>query len=68
MNADADAVRVRIQRLRGALPLPTYETPGAAGMDLRAEIDAAIVLDVGERVRVGMCWYWVAATVWREWR
>ena len=52
MNADADAVRVRIQRLRGALPLPTYETPGAAGMDLRAEIDAAIVLDVGERVRV----------------
>ncbi|HEY5411083.1 MAG TPA: dUTP diphosphatase, partial [Caulobacteraceae bacterium] len=32
------SVQVRIQRLEHAegLPLPSYETPGAAGMDLRA--------------------------------
>lgn len=32
------AVHVQIQRLQGGaeLPLPAYETPGAAGLDLRA--------------------------------
>lgn len=30
-------------------PLPAYETPHAAGMDLRASLDAAIVLQPGER-------------------
>lgn len=43
---------VRIKRLSGAedLPLPAYETAGAAGMDLRAAMDA--VLNPGERVLV----------------
>ena len=30
-------------------PLPEYATPGSAGMDLRANIDAPIVLAPGER-------------------
>ena len=41
------------------LPLPAYETPGAAGMDLRAAVpeDAPIVLKPGARVRTptGLC-------------
>lgn len=45
------ALVVRITRVPGTedLPLPTYETPGAAGMDLRAAIDSEIVLTPGER-------------------
>ena len=41
---------VRIKRLAGAedLPLPAYETAGAAGMDLRANMDA--VLPAGDRL------------------
>lgn len=44
-------VPVRITRLgHGAdLPLPAYETEGAAGMDLRAAIDAPITLAPHER-------------------
>ncbi len=43
---------VRITRLAGAedLPLPAYETAGAAGMDLRAAIDAVIA--PGQRLLV----------------
>jgi dUTP pyrophosphatase len=41
------------------LPLPAYETPGAAGMDLRAAIDEEepVVLRPGARTRVptGFC-------------
>ena len=33
-------------------PLPSYETPGAAGMDVRAFIPEPIVLNPGERVLV----------------
>lgn len=32
--------------------LPTYATTGSAGMDLRANIDAPITLNVGERVLI----------------
>ncbi|HEY7900264.1 MAG TPA: dUTP diphosphatase [Caulobacteraceae bacterium] len=32
------------------LPLPAYETSGAAGMDLRAAIESDLVLGVGERI------------------
>ena len=37
------SIEVRIQRLDHAegLPLPAYETPGAAGMDLRAAVPEA---------------------------
>lgn len=31
------------------LPLPTYATPGSAGMDLRAALTEAIVIQPGER-------------------
>lgn len=48
-----EPVRLHVQRLppRGEpLPLPTYATAGAAGLDLRA--DAAVVLAPGERALV----------------
>ena len=40
---------VRIQRLThaGDLPLPAYETPGAAGMDVRAAVEAPVTLAAG---------------------
>lgn len=34
------------------LALPAYQTPGSAGMDLRAAIDGDIVLQPGERTAV----------------
>ena len=34
------------------LPLPAYESGGAAGLDLRAAIDAPITLDPGQRALV----------------
>ena len=50
------AVRVRIMRLPHAaeLPLPAYETAGAAGMDLRAALaeDTPLTLAAGERALV----------------
>lgn len=45
---------VRITRVPGTedLPLPAYETSGAAGMDLRAAIDGEVVLEPGKRAAV----------------
>lgn len=37
---------------QGAQPLPTYATPGSAGMDLRANIETALTLQPLERVLV----------------
>ncbi len=47
-------IEVRIQRLPhgGGLPLPTYATDGAAGADLRAAVEAELVLVPGERAAV----------------
>jgi dUTP pyrophosphatase len=44
-------VAVRIARLPHAdgLPLPSYESSGAAGMDLRAAVEAPVVLEPGAR-------------------
>jgi len=39
----------RVRPGRDPLPLPRYMTPGAAGMDLLAELEAEIVLAPGER-------------------
>jgi dUTP pyrophosphatase len=53
--ADARApVRVRIARLRGAhdLPLPARATRGAAGFDLHAAVEAAVVLAPGQRALI----------------
>jgi len=45
---------VRVSRVPGAedLPLPAYETEHAAGMDLRAAVDAEITLEPGARAMV----------------
>ena len=47
MTGRASTIDVRVldERLRGHLP--AYATPGAAGMDLRAAIDATLVLAPG---------------------
>jgi len=52
--ATAEQVRVRIQRLPHAedLPLPAYETAGAAGMDVRAALAEAVEIAPGAIVRV----------------
>ena len=44
-------IEVRIVR-RTANPLPTYETADSAGMDLRAHLDQAIILEPGERTLI----------------
>ena len=43
------AIPLRIQRLPHALelPLPAYETPGSAGMDVRAAVDEPLTLAPG---------------------
>ncbi len=45
---------VRVARLaHGAdLPLPSYESSGAAGMDLRAAVENSVVLQPGERAAI----------------
>ncbi len=41
-------VRILDDRLGNQWPLPTYATPGSAGLDLRACIAAALVLEPGQ--------------------
>ncbi len=47
-------LRGRVCRTPGAedLPLPAYETAGAAGLDLRAAVDAPLEVQAGARVLV----------------
>lgn len=47
----SENVTVLIQKTPGAedLPLPDYATPRSAGLDLRAAVDADVVLQPGER-------------------
>ena len=48
----AASVEVRILRLRPSadpLPLPQYQTDGAAGLDLHADLDHALTIAPGER-------------------
>lgn len=40
---------VRLRRGRDPLPLPGYMTPGAAGLDLLADLETELVLAAGER-------------------
>ena len=46
--------RLRVSRVAGAedLPLPSYATAGAAGLDLRAAVRARLVVGPGERALV----------------
>lgn len=50
------AVRILDPRIGDSLPLPTYATEGSAGMDLRALLDEALVINPGEThlVRTGL--------------
>jgi len=44
------SVRVRVQHVGSVkVPLPEYQTPGAAGMDLRAAIAEPVTIPPGER-------------------
>jgi dUTP pyrophosphatase len=50
MNCLREKVQIKFRRLRGNgdLPLPRYETEGAAGMDLRAAVEIPVTLKPGE--------------------
>ncbi len=54
MTREAGPLRIAIRRLPGAsgLPLPAYATPGAAGLDVCAAVDADLVLAPGARALV----------------
>ena len=54
MNRSNHAPRIRIQRLEHArdLPLPSYESRQAAGMDVRAALAEPLILQPGERALV----------------
>jgi dUTP pyrophosphatase len=45
-----DHIEVKVKRLRGNedIPLPSYESDGAAGMDIRAAVHGKVVLEPGE--------------------
>lgn len=43
-------VKIRVKRLGGRkdIPLPSYETAGSSGMDLRAAVEEDLILNPGE--------------------
>lgn len=45
-------LKVLDPRMGSEFPLPTYATDGAAGMDLRACIDASLVIEPGKTVLI----------------
>lgn len=48
-------MKLKVKRVRTSnspLELPHYQTPFAAGMDLRADIEAPLCIEVGQRVLV----------------
>lgn len=45
-------VKVLDSRLGNEWPMPTYATTGSAGLDLRACVDAATVIELGQTVLV----------------
>ena len=50
MSDSPDHVTLRVKRLEGNedISLPSYETDGASGLDLRAAVDAELTLQPGE--------------------
>ena len=46
-----EKVKVKITAAEG-VPLPEYQTPGAAGMDLKAHLDDPVLLLPGERALI----------------
>lgn len=49
MSAELTIAVVRVGRRGAPLPLPRYMTPGAAGMDLLADVEDEVVVAAGER-------------------
>src|ERR1700694_603042 len=47
-----DSITLRVRKLPHCKALPTYASPGAAGMDLVAAIEDELVLKPGDRTRV----------------
>jgi dUTP pyrophosphatase len=45
-------IQVRVLPHGEGLPLPTYATPGAAGMDLLAAVAAPVTIDPGKRALI----------------
>ena len=45
-------VKVLDKRLGGEWPMPTYATAGSAGLDLRACVDGATIIELGQTVLV----------------
>ena len=45
-------MKLVLKRLHDGVALPRYETPGAAGMDLRADLTEEMVLPPGERALI----------------
>lgn len=43
---------MRVMKLRASARLPERATPGAAGLDLHASLEAPVVLSPGQRLRV----------------
>lgn len=48
----AVAIRILDPRLGNEFPLPEYQTPGSAGMDLRAMVESPLVLAPGDATLV----------------
>lgn len=61
---EAKKLDVRVKRLRPAAELPRYQTPGAAGMDLHACVDAPVTLVPGARALVGTGLAFAIPTGW----
>jgi dUTP pyrophosphatase len=45
-------ISIKIKKVRGGAELPSYQSDGAAGMDVRACIDEPLALGAGERALV----------------
>lgn len=51
-SANVTVAICRVRRGAQPLPLPSYATPGAAGLDLYADIDQPLTLEPGQRCLV----------------
>ncbi|MFZ3100976.1 MAG: dUTP diphosphatase, partial [Desulfitobacteriaceae bacterium] len=53
-----ERIKVRLKNVSGdkRSAIPSYETPGAAGVDLRACLEREIILQSGETVKVPTGW------------
>lgn len=45
---------IQFKRLDTNLPLPRYESDGAAGLDLRASLNASVIIPAGDQLTVGV--------------